>query len=113
ILEESRKSIAESLQCRASEIIFTSGGTEAANIAISGIIKNKKDAHIVCSSIEHPAVLQAVKESGRDFSIVSPKEIKEAIKANTALICLMHSNNEIGTIEPIKKVGEVKGKATL
>lgn len=116
ILEEARTKIAAILRCRSSEIYFTSGGTEAANIAVLGVLKNKKNAHLVCSSIEHPAVLQAIKNSGAEVSIVTPDKngivnpeaIKKEIKENTVLVCLMHSNNEIGTIQPTREVKSPK-----
>ncbi|MEK7117284.1 MAG: cysteine desulfurase family protein [Patescibacteria group bacterium] len=125
ILEEARTKIAAILRCRASEIYFTSGGTEAANIAVQGVMRRfnlrKKPPHIICSSIEHPAVLQAVKNSEAEISIVrpdasgivNPQAIEKEIKPNTVLVCLMHSNNEIGTIQPIREVSKIKKQAYL
>ncbi len=129
ILEKSRTEIANILNCRASEVYFTSGGTESANIAISGIIQNAKSrlnldksnqgltlmSHIITSTIEHPAVLETINSLskwGVEVSYISPNEngivsaesINKEIKENTVLICLMHANNEIGVIQPVAKV---------
>lgn len=115
ILENSRKEIAHVLHCRADEIYFTSGGTEAANIAVVGVLKNKTNAHVICSSIEHPAVLEAVKNSGAEVSLVSPdengiinpKSIEKELRRETVLVCLMHANNEIGTLQPVREVSKL------
>ncbi|HEY4516178.1 MAG TPA: cysteine desulfurase family protein [Candidatus Paceibacterota bacterium] len=115
VLEKARKEIAYILHCRSEEVYFTSGGTESANIAIQGILKAHKNAHVICSSFEHPAVLETVKNSGAEISliypdergIVNPKSIEKEIKENTVLVCLMHANNEIGTIQPVREVSRI------
>jgi cysteine desulfurase len=126
ILEESRIKIAALLHCRASEIFFTSGGTESLNIAIQGIVKGNKERwkdgkipHIITSTIEHPAVLEPIKfllkEKAIEVSyispdkngIINPESIKKEIKENTVLVAIQHANNEIGTIQPIREISKI------
>jgi cysteine desulfurase len=123
VLEEARIKIARILHCRASEIFFTSGGTESLNLAIWGVIKSALKKinipHIIVSSIEHPAVLEPIKNllkekiievsfiSPNKDGIVSPKSIKKEIKENTVLIIVQHANNEIGAIQPIAKIAGI------
>ena len=122
-LEDSRIQVAKILHCKKSEIYFTSGGTEGLNIAIQGVIEkalsDKVLSHVIVSSIEHSSVLEPIKyllnkkkievsfiypdRSGR----INPDSIKKEIKENTVLIALMHSNNEIGTIQPVNKVASI------
>jgi cysteine desulfurase len=122
-IDDSRKQVAEVLNCRPSEIIFTSGGTESINLAIFGVAKaylkqNKKPGRIIVSSIEHEAVLESVKalkaEKWKiDFipvdkdGFVNPKELLTLIKPDTALVSIMYANNEVGTIQPIKQLGSL------
>lgn len=126
ILEKSKIKIAGFLHCRANEIFLTSGGTEALNLAILGVVKAAtqrsdlwgKLPHIITSTIEHPAVLEPlknlIKEGKAEVSfvppnesgIISPESIKKEIKENTILIIIQHANNEIGTIQPIRKIKE-------
>lgn len=106
------------------EIVFCSSGTEADNLAIKGValaLKNK-GRHIITSKIEHPAVLSSCEylEEYHNFKVtyldvdhngfVNPKEVEEAINSDTILISIMMVNNEIGTIEPIKEIGEIAEK---
>lgn len=119
ILEKARTEVAEILHCREEEIYFTAGGTEASNIAVLGVIAKVKTLgalpHVVCSSIEHSAVLEAVKASGAEITLISPdrhgiinpESVKREIKESTVLVCLMRANNEIGTIQPIREVSNV------
>jgi len=123
ILEEARTKIARILHCRSSEIFFTSGGTESLNTAILGVIrsalKNKTIPHIITSSIEHPAVLEPIKfllkEKMIEVSFISPNEkgiinlesVRKEIKQNTVLVIIQHANNEIGTIQPVRKIKDV------
>ena len=115
-VEKARNKIADFLNCSAQEIIFTSGATEANNIAIKGVI-NSKD-HIITSTIEHPSVLetcQNLEKKGIEVSYIKPnsdgiikvEDIEKKIKNNTKLISIMYANNEIGTIQNIKKIGEL------
>ena len=119
-VEESRETVASILNCSPSEIYFTSGGSESDNTIIKGIAysyKNKGN-HIITSKIEHPAVLETCKQlekEGFEVSyinvdangIVDLKELEEAITPSTILISVIFANNEIGTIEPIKEIGEI------
>lgn len=115
-----RKKVASFLGCSADEVIFTSGGSEANNLAIKGAFfaNSHKGKHIIISNIEHPSVTAPceflrrfganitylpVDESGR----VKPDDVKKAITADTILISLMHANNEIGTIQPIGEVAKI------
>ena len=120
-LEDARSRIARCLGCEAREIIFTSGGSEADNQAIlscayAGEKKGKK--HIISTAFEHHAVLhtlQKLKKQGFEITlldvhkngIVTPEQVKDAIREDTALVSVMYANNEIGTINPVREIGEV------
>lgn len=119
-LEEARETVADFCNVRAADIYFTSGGTESDNMAIKGIayeLKNK-GKHIITSKIEHHAVLHTCefleKEgfeitylSPDQYGMIHPKLVEKAIRKETILITIMHANNEVGTINPIEKIGEV------
>ncbi|MCC7004532.1 cysteine desulfurase [Candidatus Nomurabacteria bacterium] len=123
VVSSSRKIIAEIINCRPQEIFFTASGTESCNMAILGIFKyfkNQKDfvPHIITSSIEHSAILEAcrqVEQLGGEVTYIDPekngivdvKKIQKSIKKNTVLISIMYANNEIGTIQPIKEIGRM------
>jgi len=116
-LAESRASIAEHLGVRADEIVFTSGATEADNLALIGAAFAAKDRrHIVTSAIEHHAVLHAVQwMKSRGFPVtivgvdpagrVDPDEVRAALREDTLVVSVMAGNNEIGTIQPIAEIG--------
>lgn len=120
-LEDARSRIARCLGCEAREIIFTSGGSEADNQAIlscayAGEKKGKK--HIISTAFEHHAVLhtlQKLKKQGFEITlldvhkngIVTPEQVKDAIREDTALVSVMYANNEIGTIQPIAEIGAI------
>ncbi|MEK7061960.1 MAG: cysteine desulfurase family protein, partial [Patescibacteria group bacterium] len=115
-LESARASIAKSIACNPSEIIFTSGGTESCNLAIRGLAKNFGTGHIITTNIEHHAVKNTIEDLARDgFGVsVAPVEksgvvdldkLKSLVKDDTFLISVMWVNNEIGTIQPIEKIG--------
>lgn len=119
-LEEARESVAEFLKIRAADIYFTSGGTESDNMAIKGVAYQlkSKGKHIITSKIEHHAVLhtcEALKNEGFEvtyvapdkYGIVHPESVAEAIREDTILISIMHANNEVGTINPIDKIGKI------
>ncbi len=119
-VENARKQIAALLGCHTHEIIFTSGGTESNNMAIKGIAFARKDRgrHIITSSIEHPAVSEVCKyleENGFEitylpvdkYGMVSTPDVEKAIRPGTILISIMHANNEIGTLQPIKEIAEI------
>ena len=122
-VEAARKQVASMLGCEIDEIIFTSGGTESNNYAIKGFAfaNREKGNHIITSSIEHPAVMEVCKyleEKGfnvtylsvDEFGLVDPTDVEKAITPNTILITVMHANNEVGTIEPIKEISEIAHK---
>ncbi|WP_281774409.1 cysteine desulfurase NifS [Methanobacterium formicicum] len=115
---KAREQVASLIGAQPNEIYFTSGGTESDNIAIKGISRHLKSKgnHIITSSIEHPAVLETCKHLEKEGfrvtflpvneeGIVSLRDLKDAITPETILITVMHANNEIGTIQPIKEIG--------
>jgi cysteine desulfurase len=119
-LDHARGQVATLLGATPDEIVFTSGGSEANNLAIKGtyFALNHKGAHIITTAIEHPAVLAPcrflerlggsvtyvpVDRTGR----VDPKDVRRAITSQTILISVMHANNEIGTIQPIEEIGAI------
>jgi cysteine desulfurase len=116
-VEEARKKIADFIGSEVEEIIFTSGGTEADNLAIRGVaLGNPTKKHIITTVIEHPAVYEtceALKKEGYDVDyvgvnsegIVDVEEIKKKITKNTLLVSVMHVNNEVGTIQPLEEIG--------
>ena len=119
-VEESRNSIAKCLVSSGEEIIFTSGGTESDNLAIIGIAEANKERgkHIIVSCIEHKAVIDACKKlEKKGFLItylnvdkkgfVSLKQLKSSINRDTILISIIYANNEIGTIQQIKKISKI------
>ncbi len=121
VLEEARANVAKCINCLPREIYFTSGGSESDNQAIlsSSIIgarKNKK--HIITSKFEHHAVLHTLaklEKQGYEVTyldvyengIVRPEDVEKAIRPDTCLVTIMFANNEIGTIQPIKEIGEI------
>jgi cysteine desulfurase len=120
ILQKAREQVAELIGAAPKEIIFTSGGSEANNLTLKGYyFKNRtKGNHIITSKIEHPAIMNPCKfleqigarvtYVGVDqYGRVSPEEIEKAITKDTILITIMHSNNETGTLQPIKEIGAI------
>ena len=119
-LETARKTIADILGCTPSEIVFTSGGSEADNQALSSAYTGAKAGkkHIVSTAFEHHAVLHTLdrlREQGFDVTlvpvnengIVKPEDIENAIRDDTALVSVMYANNEIGTIQPVGDIGKI------
>lgn len=119
-VEEAREKVANILNCKPNEIYFTAGGSESDNTAIKGIARANKNKgnHIITSKIEHPAVLDSchdLEKEGFEVSYISVdengtidlEELKKEIKPTTILISVMTANNEIGTIQPIKEIGEI------
>jgi len=136
-VDEARAQIAQFLNCRSEEIIFTGSGSEADNLAITGVIaqiskskfliskqipnsksQNQKP-HIITSAFEHHAVLKTCEDLEKrglatvtyirpnNEGIVEPEKIKKAIRPNTVLVSIMYVNNEIGTIQPIREIGKM------
>ncbi len=126
-VEESREKVAKAIGAEPREIYFTGSGSEADNWALKGIAAayKKKGNHIITSAIEHPAIMSSCKYlEGEGFEItylsvdsdglVSPEQVRNAIKENTILISIMFANNEIGTVQPIKEIGAIaKEKGVL
>jgi len=117
-LSIARDTVAKLINADPKEIIFTSGGTESNNTAIKQIMWNSKKKHLITSKIEHPSVLRTVEYlSDHGFEVtyidvdehglINPDDVKNAITEDTALVSIMHANNEIGTIQPIKEIGEI------
>ena len=125
-VEDARRSISILLGANPSEIIFTSGGTEADNTAIkgTGYALREKGNHIITTSIEHHAVIHTCEfmiSQGFDVTflpvskdgIVDPSDIEKAITTKTILISVMHANNEIGSIQPISDIGDIAKKNSI
>ncbi|MBW6470207.1 MAG: cysteine desulfurase NifS [Methanosarcinaceae archaeon] len=125
-LEQARQQVANSIGAKPEEIIFTSGGTESDNLAIKGIAyrNSKKGKHIITSTIEHPAILNAcayLEKEGFEVTyvavdsdgIINMDELKKAIRDDTILISVMHANNEIGTIQPISDISEIAKEKSI
>ena len=119
-VETAREQVARLLGARAREIVLTSGGTEADNLAIFGILgaARQKEKHIITSSIEHHAVMnagKAIEQQGVEVTylrvgsegIVDPDDVGRAIRPETVLISIMHANNEIGTIQPVPEIARI------
>lgn len=119
-IDGAREKVAQVMNANSSEIVFTSGGTESDNFAISGVAwaNQKRGNHIITSSIEHHAVLNICKFLERrgfevtylpvdNHGLVSPDDVKKAVRKDTILISIMHANNEIGTIEPVEEIGKI------
>jgi cysteine desulfurase len=121
-VEQSRDSVAALLGCRASEVVFVSGGTEGDNLAIAGL--TGPGDHIVASSIEHHAVLHACKhleETGCEVTyvpvdgrgLVDPDDVRYALRPNTRLISIMMANNETGVLQPVEEIGKIAAEADV
>lgn len=119
-VERARESVADLLGCRASEIVFTSGGTEGDNLAIFGLAK--PGDHLITSTIEHHAVMNACKhlaEKGCEVTsipvdgrgLIDPDDVKRALRPNTKLITIMTANNETGVVQPVEEIGKVAAQA--
>jgi len=119
-IEIARKQVAELIKADPREIVWTSGATEADNLAIKGVAHfyGKKGKHIVTSKVEHKAVLDTCRQLERegfevtyldpdDQGIFAPERVAEAIREDTILVSLMHVNNEIGTITDLAAIGEI------
>ena len=118
-IEQARERVAKLLGCEAAEIVFTSGATESNNMVIKGIAKAAgKGKHFITSQIEHPAVLEPCRHIERfgykvtylpvdNFGLVDPDALAKAITPGTALITIMHANNEVGTIQDIAGLAKI------
>jgi cysteine desulfurase len=119
-IEEAREKVAKAIDAQTKEIYFTASGTESDNWAIKGVMKanEKKGKHLITTVVEHPAVLEPCKyleEQGFEVTylkvdqdgLISLEELENSIREDTVLISIMFANNEIGTIQPIKEIGEI------
>jgi len=115
-VERARESVANLLGCRPAEVVFTSGGTEADNLAIFGLVR--PGDHVITSTIEHHAVLNSCKqlqERGVDVTfvpvdgrgLVNPHDVRHALRSNTKLVTIMYANNETGVIQPVEEFGKI------
>ena len=121
-VENARESVAELLGCRASEIVFTSGGTEGDNFAIAGLAS--AGDHVITSSVEHHAVLHACKHlegTGCEVTVlpvdgrglVDPADVRRALRPNTKVISIMMANNETGVLQPVEEIGKIAAEAGI
>ena len=125
-IERARESVATLLGCRASEIVFTGGGTEADNFAIFGL--TRAGDHVITSTIEHSAVLNSCKHLTKSCAmtgcevtyipvdgrgLVDPADVKRAIRPHTKLITIMYANNETGVLQPVAEIGKIAGEADV
>ncbi|MBP89823.1 MAG: cysteine desulfurase NifS [Planctomycetaceae bacterium] len=120
-IEDARDRVAAVLGTHRDEIVFTSGGTESNNLALKGILMSHAplvDGHLVISAIEHPAIAEPAEYLERlgyrvsviscdKHGIVSPEAVASVLAADTKLVSIMHANNEIGTIQPIREIAEL------
>ena len=121
-LENARKQVAAALNCEAREVFFTAGGSESDNWAIRCALQAKQGKHIITSAIEHHAVLHTCEYMEKqgyevtylpvdEFGLVSPEDVKKAIRPDTVLITIMAANNEIGTLQPVEEIGKIAKEA--
>ena len=117
-VDHAREAIARLLHCRASEIVFTSGGTESDNLALFGALPSNEPTHLITSSIEHHAVLHAAESLAKNNievtflscnsqGLIEPAALEAAIHPNTRLVSIMFANNETGVIQPIPELAAV------
>jgi cysteine desulfurase len=120
IVESARQKVAKLLGCKPGEIVFTSGGSESNNQVLKGIFFSRKNqnTHIITSAIEHPAIIEPCRFLERlgakvswlpvdAYGSVNVDDLHKAITADTALISIMHANNEVGTLQPIEELAQI------
>jgi cysteine desulfurase len=123
-LEKARRQVAGMIGCDAKDLVFLSGGTEADNLAILGAVRANSAArkHLVTTSIEHPAVLNTCRQLEREGvevsyvragsdGVVDPADVRRALRPETILISVMHANNELGTVQPIRQIAALANEA--
>lgn len=125
-VESARASVAALVGAKPAEIVFTSGGTEADNLAIFGCVGAfpRERKHVICSPIEHHAVLnsvEALEKQGVEVTwlpisragVIDPDDVRRALRPETVLIAVMRTNNELGTIQPIAEIGRIAAEADV
>ena len=121
-VEQARESMAALLACRPPEVVFTSGGTEADNLAIFGVAG--AGDHVITSTVEHHAVLNACKHleaEGADVTylpvdgrgLVDPADVRRALRSTTKLITVMMANNETGVLQPVEEIGKIAAESEV
>jgi cysteine desulfurase len=123
-LETARREVAGVLHAEPQEIVFLSGGTEADNLAVFGVVRNSPRAkrHVITTAIEHPAVLGACAQLEREGvevtrvpvsaeGVVDPDSVRRALRPETVLVSVMHANNELGTVQPIAEIARIAHEA--
>ncbi len=123
-LERARKQVAWLIGADPKEVVFVSGGTEANNLAILGPLRDRGvgGRHVITTEIEHPAVINACVQAEREGAdvtyleagssgAVDPDQVRRALRSDTALISVMHVNNETGVIQPVEEIGEIAREA--
>ncbi|MCL5410669.1 MAG: cysteine desulfurase [Patescibacteria group bacterium] len=141
LIDQSRDTVADFLNCKPTEVIFTSGGSESDNLAIKGLINALRGSfdsspkakllrmttkpHVVTSAIEHHAVLHTIQDLEKEgkieatyvkpnkLGVIQTEDVKSAIKDNTILVSVMYVNNEVGTVQPIREIGKLIEKINL
>jgi len=119
-LEAARRQIASLIHSNPADIVFTSGGTEADNMAVLGVVRasGHPSPHVISTAIEHPAVLEPCAQLGREGAsvtllrvgtsgVVNPDDVRNALRPETALVSIMHANNELGTVQPIGEIARI------
>jgi cysteine desulfurase len=126
-VERARESVAKLLGCRPAEVVFTSGGTEADNLAIFGVLNQglvRPGDHVITSTVEHHAVLNSCKhlqERGVEITylpadgrgLVNPDDLRRALRTNTKLVTIMMANNETGVVQPVDEIGKICAEADV
>ncbi len=121
MLDEARDQVAGLWRCRPGEVVFTSGGTEANNLAVLGAARSRRSRgrHLLCSPLEHPAVRECheflARHEGFELEYlpvdrrgwIDPGAVRDRLRKETALVSLMAANNEIGTLQPVAEVGRI------
>ena len=121
-LEAGRRQVAALAGCDTREVVFTSGGTEADNMAVLGAWRARGGGHVVTSAIEHPAVLAACAQLEREGAavtyvrpgpdgVVDPDDVRRALRPDTVLVSVMHANNELGTLQPVAEIAAMAREA--
>jgi cysteine desulfurase len=123
-LEAARRQVAALIHASPAEVVFTSGGTEADNLAIFGVVRaaGRPNAHLISSAIEHPAVLASSAQLEREGvavtrlpvganGAVNPEDVRRALRPETVLVTVMHANNELGTLQPIAEIARIAREA--